>query len=274
MRTLLRVWDRDRVLHSELRQHSDFRNFRGSIACLHVPLSTLRVHPCDCPRMTQGQDGSLSLTCVTLTFTTPRRFIPAHFHNTPSLVPTGPRQARHPRHVTFLQGVNEPAFHPQAKLRSRTRPTGSYLTNSMLPALHPRQAAVQKGSAIAAIQMPPHAFLGMVVHRRALATLWTRPPCAGRLLDPDVNPLSRHIQSHFSHHPGSTQPQQGGVQLGIFHLGLLSPSRMPKDNTGVSHPMIGKGKTLHLGATHSKPGTAIFISARMLSVASQYQISS
>src|SRR5262249_59849429 len=37
------------------------------------------------------------------------------FHNTPSLVPTGPRQARHPRHVTFLQGVNEPAFHPQAK---------------------------------------------------------------------------------------------------------------------------------------------------------------
>ncbi len=28
--------------------------------------------------MTRGQDGSLPLSCVTLSFTTPRRFIPAH----------------------------------------------------------------------------------------------------------------------------------------------------------------------------------------------------
>jgi hypothetical protein len=62
----------------ELRQHSDFRTFRGSMAGLHVPLSTLHVQPCDCPRMTRGQVGSLRLTCTTLSFATPRRFIPAH----------------------------------------------------------------------------------------------------------------------------------------------------------------------------------------------------
>ncbi len=62
----------------ELRRHSDFRTFRGSMAGLHVPLSTLHVQPCDCPRMTRGQVGSLLLTCATLTFATPRRFIPAH----------------------------------------------------------------------------------------------------------------------------------------------------------------------------------------------------
>src|SRR6266851_8426166 len=45
---------------------------------LHVPLSTLRWRPCGRPRMTRGQDGSLLLSCVTLSFTTPRRFIPAH----------------------------------------------------------------------------------------------------------------------------------------------------------------------------------------------------
>jgi len=48
------------------------------MAGLHVPLSTLHVQPYDCPRMTRGQVGSLLLTCATLTFATPRRFIPAH----------------------------------------------------------------------------------------------------------------------------------------------------------------------------------------------------
>jgi hypothetical protein len=52
--------------------------FRSSMSRLHVPLSTLRVQPCDWPRMTRGQDGSLCLSCVTLSFTTPCRFLPAH----------------------------------------------------------------------------------------------------------------------------------------------------------------------------------------------------
>ena len=43
-------------------------HFHGSIPCLHVPLSTLHVQPCDCPRMTRGQVGSLRLTCTTLAF--------------------------------------------------------------------------------------------------------------------------------------------------------------------------------------------------------------
>ena len=51
--------------------------FRSSISRLHVPLSTLHDQPCDWPRMTRGQDGSLCLSCVTLSFTAPRRFIPA-----------------------------------------------------------------------------------------------------------------------------------------------------------------------------------------------------
>src|SRR5262249_51680429 len=57
------------------------RLFRSSIPCLHVPLSTLRWQPRGWPRMTRGQDGSLNLSCMTLPFTTPRRFIPAHSAN-------------------------------------------------------------------------------------------------------------------------------------------------------------------------------------------------
>jgi hypothetical protein len=52
--------------------------FRSSISRLHVPLSTLHEQPCDWSRMTRGQGGSLRLPYVTLSFTTPYRFLPAH----------------------------------------------------------------------------------------------------------------------------------------------------------------------------------------------------
>ena len=61
-------------------------HFHGSIPCLHVPLSTLHVQPCDYPRMTRGQVGSLRLTSTTLAFATSRRFIPAHSNWRPKLL--------------------------------------------------------------------------------------------------------------------------------------------------------------------------------------------
>lgn len=42
----------------------------------YAPCPTLRVRPRGCPRMARGQDGSLRLSCMTLSFTAPRRFIP------------------------------------------------------------------------------------------------------------------------------------------------------------------------------------------------------
>src|SRR5260370_11825775 len=44
----------------------------------YVPLSTLRRHPRGRLRMTRGRCGSLVLHRMTLSFTTPRRFSPAH----------------------------------------------------------------------------------------------------------------------------------------------------------------------------------------------------
>src|SRR6267378_6323163 len=50
---------------------------------IYLPLFATRTSPyptppAQAPRMTRGQDGSLCLSCAPLTFTTPRRFIPAH----------------------------------------------------------------------------------------------------------------------------------------------------------------------------------------------------
>jgi hypothetical protein len=48
--------------------------FRGSIPGPHFPLSTLRLQPYDCKRMTRGRCDSLNLHRMKLTFTTFRRF--------------------------------------------------------------------------------------------------------------------------------------------------------------------------------------------------------
>jgi len=53
------------------------RFFRGSMAGLHMPLSTLQGWPRGQPHMTQGRYGSLDLYRMTLSFTTTCRFSPA-----------------------------------------------------------------------------------------------------------------------------------------------------------------------------------------------------
>jgi hypothetical protein len=60
--------------------------FEAQYSACRCPCSTLRRAPCDALRMTRGQDGSLLLSCVTLSFTTHCRFSPAH-------------QTESPRHV-------------------------------------------------------------------------------------------------------------------------------------------------------------------------------
>src|SRR5919106_6154145 len=51
-------------------------------ACIY-PCPMLRVQPHDCPRMARGQDGSLRLSCMTLSFTTPRRLLRKQAHRHP-----------------------------------------------------------------------------------------------------------------------------------------------------------------------------------------------
>src|SRR5919109_5580867 len=51
--------------------------FRGSMAGLHVPLSTLHPRPYGRQCMTRSQCGSLTLHCMKLSFTTPCRLLSA-----------------------------------------------------------------------------------------------------------------------------------------------------------------------------------------------------
>src|SRR5207244_12154775 len=68
----------DIAFHFLLRcRHPGVRYFRGSMAGLYMPLSTLQGWPRGQPHMTQGRYGSLDLYRMTLSFTTTCRFSPA-----------------------------------------------------------------------------------------------------------------------------------------------------------------------------------------------------
>ncbi len=58
----------------ERRRHPGYHLYRGSMAGLCVPLSTLRAAPRGTPRMTRGQHDSLLLRCQGLAPFTPCRF--------------------------------------------------------------------------------------------------------------------------------------------------------------------------------------------------------
>jgi hypothetical protein len=62
------------------------------------PSPTLQVRPHDRPRMAGGQGGSLRPPCMTLSFATPCRFIPA----------LSSRVARRHAHFAFLRGFSPP----------------------------------------------------------------------------------------------------------------------------------------------------------------------
>src|SRR5262249_20059741 len=92
------------------------------MAGLRVPLSTLRRRPCDRQRMTRGRDGWLGLSRVTLAFTTPCRFVPAHCRSSarsrPPLARGGRKDEWHldlEKNVTMDTLGGYPACPPQAK---------------------------------------------------------------------------------------------------------------------------------------------------------------
>jgi hypothetical protein len=101
-----------------------FQEFRGSIPRLHVPLSTLRAQPYDCPRMTRGRCGSLGLHRATLSFATPRRLL-----RRTSMLPSDPTSRFGPcASLPFTSISLGRGFHPQAAGHAR-RTTGRRVTS-------------------------------------------------------------------------------------------------------------------------------------------------
>ena len=82
---------------------------RGSMAGLHVPLSTLRVAPRDATRMTRGQHGSLHLCCEGLSPFAPCRSPGAPDSN---LSHTSPKTSKSGSVFVHMEAKSGPISHP------------------------------------------------------------------------------------------------------------------------------------------------------------------
>lgn len=89
---------------------------------------------------------------------------------------------------------------------------------------------------LATVEMPPHAFLGVVVERQLGATLATRPAHALDVAGPHVDPLLGDLQFHRSDRPRLFESQQMAVEFDIAH-GASPPDQMePELEPSLHHP--------------------------------------
>src|SRR5262245_47243691 len=102
-------------------------------------------------------------------------------------------------------------------------------------ALHARRPGMQVGLELAAVQMAPHPFLGMVVHRQVPLTLRTGPARGVVVARPDIHSLLRDAQLHLRHRPWTRDSQQVAVQLDVAH-GVRSP--FDRDRTSAYPPLL------------------------------------
>src|SRR5579875_3664 len=179
--------------------------------CLHVPLSTLRTQPRGWLRMTRGQDGSLDLSCVTLSFTTPRRFIPAHPPSTSSPCPAWSCPLRSPffrRGETAVQKRLAPLQWLLLIEFGQKRPPDSEPDPLLFPIPQPPPAGRWRGKLLGQIlppspaaQHPPNAFQHFAVRSRRPNP--ARPRRSLGKQGPDLFPLGLGQQPTVSRHPPS-----------------------------------------------------------------------
>ena len=142
------------------RRHPKHRPFRGSIAGLRAPLSTLRCTLTGHQRMTRGHRGSLLLRCRDLSTPSPCRFIPA--------LSESERPRRSSGASTPLQGRSLTRRDVAIEQCRSEPPPGA-----LLPSLKSRHL-------IAALGSPTRAQLAMPVRRVvAVSALKRRGPPVG-----------------------------------------------------------------------------------------------
>jgi len=113
--------------------------------------------------------------------------------------------------------VDRKALEQRRESSSRLGPRKLDLEHAMLRTLHPRRSRVQVRHELAAVQMPPCAFLAVIVHREFPPAHRTWPPNSVRMTCTHVNALALHVQLNPTDKPGSLEPKQVPVQLDIAH---------------------------------------------------------
>ena len=132
----------------------------------------------------------------------------------------------------FLTGCLEPI--DGQSFKQRCEPTGGlgprklYDTNAMLRAVAARRFGMQDRLALTRVQMPPTAFLLMIIERAGLAALRTRPLYSRPMDQMNVNFSIRQFQLDAINAPRGSNPQDLGIQFLVLHLTIMPlPTKIP-----------------------------------------------
>lgn len=117
----------------------------------------------------------------------------------------------------LAQRVDGQALEEQRESRPRYGPWYPNLHHAMLAADHAGNSRMQVCLELAAIEMPPRPFRGVVIERQRLPPVRTHPRRVICMLGPDVHPLSVDVQVHVAHGPGRLQAQQVLIECGVVH---------------------------------------------------------
>ena len=159
----------------------------------------------------------------------------------PGLVPADPQDPDGAADVGLLEHVDREPLKEGGEPGAHRRPRQADLPDAAGRALDPRRLRMQVGQELATIEMPPHAFLGVVIEPQRGPALRARPADVLGVARPHIDPLPRDVQFHRPDGPRRFEAQQMAVE---FHIAL-----------GTSPPgEIALEPSLHHLATHAEAG--------------------
>src|SRR5262249_38416211 len=159
----------------------------------------------------------------------------------PGLVPADPQDPGGPPDVGLLEDIDREPLKEGGEPGPHLGPGQADLPDPVARALHPRRLPVQVRDELATVQMPAHAFLGMVVEPQRGSALGTRPADVLSVARPHVDPLPGDVQFYRPDGPRRLEAQQMAVEFDIAH-GTSSPGE------------IELAPSLHDPATHGEAG--------------------
>ena len=117
------------------------------------------------------------------------------------LIPADPQDTPGRLYRGVQQDIDSKPFKQQGEPGMWFGPWQPYTAHTMPGTLHPWWSCMKKGLKLAAVQMAPRSFFGMVMQVSGLSTFRAGPFLAPEMVNPDIYPLGTRIKFNTGNRP-------------------------------------------------------------------------
>jgi hypothetical protein len=125
------------------------------------------------------------------------------FHQVPSLVPAEAENPGRPSDAALPQDIDGQPLEQAGEAGLRLGPRHRDLDDPVRRTLHPRDAGVESGAKVAAVEVTPDALLGVIIEPQRVSTLRAWPGDALGMRRPDIDLAALDVQLDPVDGPGS-----------------------------------------------------------------------